>query len=526
MLATFSDASFKKVADVVVGAPPADYQKRVQAAILKDKQSKSDKLFELQKQEKIRKKLIEKKQKEVQKAKEKAAKEARKKIEEAKKKAAAEAAKKKGEEGAEEEEKKEEKEEDEEKAEEEEQEDEEMEAEEPETPPKVELTEEEKKMHFKPADVKDLAPVVLSANFTNFSLPSKGEGFDDIRYEWSKGDKATEYLKQWILDRKINSRVEELKPSPWFYERLNKFQKVVAEWKAKQTEFRSSVQKKALEREARKRTAAAKLAKAKVAATQAAAKPPAPKKDDEAKKDGEEVKDAKTLADEAVAAAEKEVEEAEAADADEKVAEEAAAEDFKSLDIFGVEDILDLGKGMPLFKDFQQQDWALMGHVFELNLLVHAFAHDVADPERPGVHINHLGFYYKKYFKKDLSPKDFGVDSVQSVLDIAGDSMLYLTPKEVVSSQLDGDFESLAVFAKLAEAARRHRQLRISLGEEGAALKLANHIGSAGKGGGKDGGWRSHQHKGSYQPYHGKGGKSRTSHPYRKGGKDGGKGKR
>lgn len=39
--------------------------------------------------------------------------------------------------------------------------------------------------------------------------------------------------------------------------------------------------------------------------------------------------------------------------------------------------------------------------LFELNLLVHAFTHDVEDAQRPGIHIKHLAFYFKKYYGKD-----------------------------------------------------------------------------------------------------------------------------
>ena len=40
------------------------------------------------------------------------------------------------------------------------------------------------------------------------------QGFDDIHFEWSaKGATAAQVLQKWIMDRKLTSRVEDLKPS-------------------------------------------------------------------------------------------------------------------------------------------------------------------------------------------------------------------------------------------------------------------------------------------------------------------------
>lgn len=42
----------------------------------------------------------------------------------------------------------------------------------------------------------------------------RSQGFDDIEYEWSaKGTAATQVLQKWIMERKLTSRVEDLKPS-------------------------------------------------------------------------------------------------------------------------------------------------------------------------------------------------------------------------------------------------------------------------------------------------------------------------
>jgi len=504
LLSRWKDPMFKKIADVVVGEPTAEYKRRVQDMVLRDKQAKAEKAWEARKVEKARQKQIAQKKKEAEKARQKMLKLAKKKAEEAKKKAE-EAAKKKAEdakkkaegenegeaaekkdeemkeEGAKEEgaAKEEEKEEDEEEDEAQE------EPEEPEEPmPKETLTPEEKKLCFRPSLVKDLAAVVLSTNFTKFTLPKKEEGFDEIRYEWAAGPKAEQYLKQWILDKKVNSRVEELKPSNWSREKLQSWQKVVAIWQKKQQDYKAASSKKMAERASRK---AMREREAVKAAAVAAAKA---KLEEKKEQDGQpDEKQAEAAAKQAEAAA-KQAEAAEAArkKAEEEVekenaeieAEEEAEASFKTLDIFGAEDVLDVGGGLPLCKEFQPEDWTLMGLLFELNLLIHAFVHDVNDPERPGIHLNHLAFYYKKYFSKELRPKDFGVESLQQVVELVGDKILYLDEKEVLGTQLDGEFESYNVFPKLIELARRDRRLRADLGEESAILKLSAKTGKGG----------------------------------------------
>merc|ERR1711974_372796 len=144
----------------------------------------------------------------------------------------------------------------------EEKQDEEEEADEPEgQAPKAELTEEEKKMRFRPSEIKDLTTLAISATFAKFTLPSSDEGFDEVRYEWSKtGTECQKYLKQWVLSRKLTSRVEELAPSQWFQQKWTEWQKVAAQWKSKQSEYKSLLSKKAADREKAKNLRAARAA--------------------------------------------------------------------------------------------------------------------------------------------------------------------------------------------------------------------------------------------------------------------------
>merc|ERR1712066_129815 len=145
-----------------------------------------------------------------------------------------------------------------------------------EEPPKAELTAEEKKMSFAKRDTKDLTPVVMSASFTKFTLPTKDDGFDDIKYEWSKGAKCDEYLKKWILERKLSMRIEDLQPSTWFNQQWAKWQTALKAWQSKLNEHKSALQKKAVAK-------AAKEAKKAAAAKKAAEKKEGEEKEEEKK---------------------------------------------------------------------------------------------------------------------------------------------------------------------------------------------------------------------------------------------------
>jgi len=48
-----------------------------------------------------------------------------------------------------------------------------------------------------------------------------------------------------------------------------------------------------------------------------------------------------------------------------------------------------------------------------------------------------------------------------------------VTDKHVLDAHLDDEMETLQIFVKLTEEDRRHRNLRIDLGEESAKLKFA-----------------------------------------------------
>merc|ERR1712039_180630 len=140
-----------------------------------------------------------------------------------------------------------------------------------ETPPKVELTAEEKKIHYFKSQCPDMTGYLLSTSFATFSLPEKDEGFDDITYSWTKGTKAQEYIKKWILERKLSTKVEDLVPSKWFWDEKSRYEGELAKFHAKLVEWRTATIKKEQDKAAK---AAAKVAaeKAKVEAAEALAK--------------------------------------------------------------------------------------------------------------------------------------------------------------------------------------------------------------------------------------------------------------
>merc|ERR1719188_300389 len=105
--------------------------------------------------------------------------------------------------------------------------------------------------------------------------------------------------------------------------------------------------------------------------------------------------------------------------------------------------------------------------------MTHAFGKDVGDPDRRGMHLDHLQFYYQKYYRKPLNLQMFGVSSVKELLAVGMlRDVVYATKQGVLQSALDEEMESFQVFAKLAEEARRYRKVRADFGDESEALKL------------------------------------------------------
>mmetsp|Transcript_1932 Transcript_1932/g.3663 ORF Transcript_1932/g.3663 Transcript_1932/m.3663 type:complete len:858 (+) Transcript_1932:76-2649(+) len=287
----------------------------------------------------------------------------------------------------------------------------------------VSLTEAEKALSFRKKDVPDLSTKEMSLSFAKFSLPSTEEGFDRIDFEWLPEDKSKEYLREFVTAKKLTERVEDLQPSEWFATRWAEWKKLLTSWKKKQQEFKDPA--------AKKRAAAAKE-----------------------KKDGEEAAEG---------------------NAEDKPAKmDINAED---LDVFSVEDVMDIGTGEPLFAKYAYEDWALLTLRFELHLLIHAFRHDLGDPERAAFHESHLSFYYNKYYKMPFKVKNFGVEKLEDLIDMVKDTA-EISGKNCLEAQLSDD-TPMDNFVKLTEDHRRDRLRRLDAGDETAQLKFARPAPSA-----------------------------------------------
>jgi len=367
LLKKFNYPCYKQVAHVVMGEPNAAFKATVQAKILKDKQAKADHAWKVSKTERERKKAAEKRKKDAEKAKK-----------EAEKKKAAEKAKKDGEEKKEEDAPMEE-------------EKEEPEAAEPEEtePPAVELDEKEKEMLFTPKTIPDLAPGVLQASYSKFTTPEEEEGFDEIRYEWQKGDKATAYLKKWVTEKKLTTRIDDIKPGADFKTKSNEFEKLFKQWGEKLKAYKASPKKAAVEND---------------------------------------------------------------------------------LDIFSVSDISDVGSGAPLYANFTFEDWELVRMRYQFAMLVWSFKKDSGDDERTGIPMDHLPFYYQKYFGKALNPKAFGVSDAKDMLVFIKETVTI--KDKVLVCELADDLDNFDIFVKLTEEQRRERSRRIEAGDETARLKF------------------------------------------------------
>lgn len=486
MVAKWATSGFKRTAAVMMGEPPQPLKKRCQELTLKAKQEVADAEFKVRKAEEKRKKIIAQKQKRLEKEKRRASKAAKKKQEMLKKKFEEEKRKKeraekvaKGEEVEEEAEEAPQEEAKEEEKDSDEDEKTEEEPEEPEEePPKAELTAEEKKQWFRQTSVPDLSAYALGTTFMKFTIPDKEEeAFDEVRYDWAKGEKCKEYLRQWIRDRKLTIRVEDLQPSEWFNTKWKEWQKTLQVWHSKQNQYKAAMTKKAANdnaklaaKEAKKKEAAEKAAAA-AKAKEAKEKAEAEKAQKEGQGDGDAEK-----------AQEKEeaqdvTMEASPAEEEEKEETEDPAVDFEKLDVFGVEDILDVGGGQPIFSAFTFEDWTMVSLRFELYLLTHAFRKDVNDPDRLGVHVEHLAFYYNKYFKKALNLKFYGVETIKELLEYVRDTVVIRSKSQVIEPNLPEEMESWGIFAMLTEESRRDRMRRIDLGDETAKLALSQQPG-------------------------------------------------
>merc|ERR1712060_153062 len=129
---------------------------------------------------------------------------------------------------------------------------------------------------------------------------------------------------------------------------------------------------------------------------------------------------------------------------------------------------------MGLFGSFELEDWELLRVRYELYLLVLGFKKAVQDPERVGIHESHLFFYYNRYFRKQLNPKQYGKDSIEGLVKLVKDTVIMDSTNRVIQPVSTNESESASTFVKLTEENRRERQRRIDAGDETARLNFSN----------------------------------------------------
>jgi len=210
----FSGKTYKRIAMVMMGEPPAEHKEKVQALILADKVAKAEKEKKLKAAEKNRTRLLEERRK--------LAEAAKRKRDASKNGQAA---------GAEE-------------AKDEEMPDAEEKAEEEEQDQPVELTEDEKKLWHRPSSTPDFSERVLTRSYARFSIPTTEEGFDEVRFVWEPKEKVEPMLREWILGQKRTQKIEDLQPGEWFKTQYDAWKKVLTEWKRKQNDLKDPVKRK------------------------------------------------------------------------------------------------------------------------------------------------------------------------------------------------------------------------------------------------------------------------------------------
>lgn len=427
-LINFPSSDFKKTTVVVMGEPDKQYVAKVQDKLLAEKTARVDAERKRKAAEKDRRRLLEERRKKAEEARTTKLAEAKKKAEarraaQAEDNPEAEPKEANAEEAVDDEN-------DAKKEDEEQKKDED--AEEPEVGP-VELSDEEKKQWHRKMSIPDIAPNALGKSFTSFSVPSKEEGFDEVKFAWQPREKSVAHLRAWIQEMKKTQKVEDLQPSQWFKDESAKFNRLIQEWKRCCTEWADPAKRKAL---LQKRKDAAKIVSV---------------EGDRAEDKGEE------KADDDAAEAEAEM--------------EINADD---VDVMTVADINDIGSGEPLYSKFAFEDWALLSIAFEVHLLVHAFRKDLDDPDRPGFSDEHFPFYYQKYYKKYFSVKGYGIEKFAEFVDLVRDT-IQLTGESLVRSKHQEDAPH-ELFVRLTEEDRRERERRVDAGDETARLKFSRDL--------------------------------------------------
>jgi len=112
----------------------------------------------------------------------------------------------------------------------------------------------------------------------------------------------------------------------------------------------------------------------------------------------------------------------------------------------------------------------LMQMRFDFAALIWAFRKDTDDEDRTGIPMDHLAFYFNRYFKKSINPKNFGVADVPAMFAFIKDTVAI--EDKLLTCKLQDDLDNFDIFVKLTEEGRRERSRRIEAGDETARLKF------------------------------------------------------
>merc|ERR1712187_386068 len=72
----------------------------------------------------------------------------------------------------------------------------------------------------------------------NFTIPSKEEGFDEIRFAWQPLAQCEEHLKAWISEKKLTMKVDDLQPGNWFKDKWGDWQHQLQQWKKRHSQWK------------------------------------------------------------------------------------------------------------------------------------------------------------------------------------------------------------------------------------------------------------------------------------------------
>jgi len=161
--------------------------------------------------------------------------------------------------------------------------------------------------------------------------------------------------------------------------------------------------------------------------------------------------------------------------------------DEMDVDVFTHENINDIGNGQPMFANFAYEDWTLLSLCYELHLLVHAFRHDVNDPDRPSFQESQMTYYYEKYFGKSFADlKLMNLESFGGLCELIHETVTLNEKSKFVEVLLPED-APIDKILRQTEKHRRDRQQCVDAGDESAMLKFTKPEpkwgGGAGRGG-------------------------------------------